>query len=67
MVFAARTPEFLIVKDDPDDNEFIECAVALKAKFVISGDKALTSIQEYMGIKIVNPKEFLIAYEKLRQ
>jgi predicted nucleic acid-binding protein len=55
------------VKDDLDENKFIECAVALKAKYVISGDKDLNSIQEYMGIKIVNPKEFLIAYEKLKQ
>jgi predicted nucleic acid-binding protein len=40
--------------------QFIECAVALKAGYVISGDNALRAIQDYMGIKIVNPKEFLI-------
>ena len=67
VVFAAKTPELFVVKDDPDDNKFIECAVALKAKFVISGDKALTSIQNYMGIKIVNPKEFLGIYKKLKR
>ena len=67
VVFASKTPALPIVKDDPDDNKFIECAVVLKAKFVISGDKALTSIRDYMGIKIVNPTEFLIAYENLKQ
>jgi putative PIN family toxin of toxin-antitoxin system len=67
LVFAAKTPELFVVKDDPDDNKFIECAVALKAKFVISGDKALTSIQNYMGIKIVNPKEFLGIHKRLKR
>jgi hypothetical protein len=62
VVFTAKTPELHIVKKDPEDNKFIECAVALRADFVISGDKALTTIQDYMGIKIVNPKEFLGIY-----
>jgi predicted nucleic acid-binding protein len=33
--------------------------LALKAKFVISGDKALKAIQDYMNIKIVSSREFL--------
>ena len=44
---------------------FIECAVALKAEFVITGDKTLKAIKDYMNIKIVNPKEFLEAVSKL--
>jgi uncharacterized protein len=63
-VFAAKTPELHVVEDDPDDNKFIECAVALKADFIISGDKALTAIQDYMGIGIVNPKEFITTYKE---
>jgi len=38
---------------------FIGCAVALKAEFVMTGDKALKVIQEYMNTKMVNPNEFL--------
>lgn len=67
VVFAAKTPELHIVEKDPDDNKFMECAVALKANFVISGDKSLTAIQDYMGIKIVNPKEFLGIYKRLKR
>ena len=59
VVFTAKTPELHIVEKDPDDNMFIECAVALKTEFVISGDKALKAIKEYMNIKIVSPREFL--------
>jgi uncharacterized protein len=59
-IFTAKTPELYLVEEDPDDNKFIECAVALKAGFVISGDKALLDVRDYMGIKIVTPKEFLV-------
>lgn len=67
VVFTAKTPELHVVEKDPDDNKFIECAVALKADFIISGDKALTAIQDYLGIKIGNPKEFLSSYKSLRR
>jgi len=67
VVFAAKTPELHVVEDDPDDDKFIECAVALKADFIISGDKALTSIQDYMGIKIINPKEFILTLKKTKR
>ena len=59
IIFTVKTPELHIVEEDPDDNMFIECAVALKARFIITGDKALKAIEEYMNIRIVSPKEFL--------
>jgi len=59
VLFSARTPTLHVVEEDPDDDKFIECAVALKADFVISGDKALTAIQDYMGRRIVTPRKFL--------
>ena len=62
VLFSAKTPELHLVEEDPDDDKFIECAVALKADFIISGDKALIAIQDYMGIRIFSPKEFLDNY-----
>ena len=59
IVFTAKTAEIDAVKDDPDDNKFIECAVALKAKVIITGDKALEALKEYAGIKILTPAQFL--------
>ena len=58
-LFTAKTPNLEIVKNDPDDNKFFECAVALKAQFIISGDKAVLKIENYMGIKILSPKQFI--------
>jgi hypothetical protein len=66
ILFTANTPELHVVKEDPDDDKFIECAVALKAEYVISGDRRLTAVEEYMGIKIVSPKEFLSRYIELK-
>ena len=67
VVFTAKTPELHIIEKDPDDDMFIECAVALKAEFIITGDKALKEIREYMNIKIVSPREFLIKFTKRKR
>ena len=58
-LYTAKTPKLNIVKKDPDDNKFIECAVALKSEFIISGDKALQEVKDYMGVKIISPKQFI--------
>ena len=46
---------FDLVKDDPDDNRFLECAVACDADFLITGDDHLLDIQQigYTGIVTV--------------
>lgn len=58
-IFAAKTRGLSVVGADPDDNKFIECAVALNAQYIISGDSDLLALREYIGIKIVSPKLFL--------
>ena len=47
---------------DPDDDKFIECAVAAKAMYIVSGDKDLLDIAEYQDIKIVTASEFCQLY-----
>jgi hypothetical protein len=61
VLFAAKTPELKIVQSDPADDMFIECAVALKADVIITGDRALQDIGNYMGIRVFSPQEFLEA------
>lgn len=65
ILFAASTPCLKIIKQDPNDNMFIECAVALECPYIISGDKHLRSVKDYMGIKILSPKEFLIQFQTM--
>ncbi|MEK6807483.1 MAG: putative toxin-antitoxin system toxin component, PIN family [Nanoarchaeota archaeon] len=50
---------FLEVKDDLDDNKFLDAAVAGKAQFIISGDRHLLNLKEFRGVKIVRPTEFI--------
>ncbi len=61
--FIAKTKTIKIVMEDPDDNKFFECAVALNAKYIISGDKQVLKVKNYFGIKVVNPKIFLQDFE----
>lgn len=59
VLFTSKTPRLKIVRADPADDKFIECAIALKADFVITGDKALRDVKNYLGIRILTPSEFL--------
>ncbi|MFH1617782.1 MAG: putative toxin-antitoxin system toxin component, PIN family [Candidatus Margulisiibacteriota bacterium] len=54
-----NSEETIRICDDPDDNKFIECAVAGKANFIVSGDKDLLRIQEYQEIRIIAPSDFI--------
>ena len=47
-----------IVKDDSDDDMFLEVAVSGKAEYIVSQDKHLLKLKEFRGIKIISPEEF---------
>jgi putative PIN family toxin of toxin-antitoxin system len=47
------------VCEDPDDDKFIECAVASKCKTIISGDKHLVKLTGYKGITVMRPRQFV--------
>ena len=48
-----------VVKDDPDDDKFLETALEGNADYIVSQDKHLLKLKEFRGIKIVNEREFL--------
>lgn len=50
------------VCEDPDDNKFIECAIAGKCNIIISGDKHLLKLAGYQGIMVLNPRDFAEQY-----
>ena len=45
-----------VVKEDPDDNAIIECAVESKSKYIITYDPHLLKFKEYEGIQIIKPE-----------
>lgn len=52
-----------VVLADPDDNKFLECALAGDADYIVSGDSHLLSLQEYRGVRILSPAVFLTLLE----
>ena len=59
LVFVNNPKEELWVKEDPADNKFIACAIALKAEYIVSGDAHLKKLKNIGKIKIVSPAEML--------
>ena len=50
---------FKKVKEDPEDNKFIACAIEGKADYIVSGDGHLLNLKHYKGIQIVDANSFL--------
>ena len=44
---------------DPDDDKFLGAAVAAKAPYVVTGDKALLKVGIYNDVHVVTPAQFL--------
>lgn len=59
IIFVENPPEELWINDDPEDNKFIACAIALNAQYIISGDSHLLGAREIGDIGIHSPSEVL--------
>ena len=53
------TQKIKVLKDEPD-NRILECAVAGGAEMIVTGDKAMLSLKQFEGIKIISLKEYLM-------
>ena len=50
------------ILDDPDDDKFLECALAGDADAIVSGDKHLKKLKSFHNILIFSPMQFLMHY-----
>ena len=48
-----------VVKEDKDDDKFLECALNAKAGIIVSGDDHLLKLKEYKSIKIMTTFDVL--------
>lgn len=55
----APTAGLALACDDPDDDKFLECAVAGNASCTVSGDRHLLALGSYQRIQILPPTAFL--------
>ncbi len=47
-----------IIDKDEEDNKILECALAARADFIVSGDKHLLELDKFRKTKILTPREF---------
>ncbi|MCU1233824.1 MAG: hypothetical protein JWP63_1791 [Candidatus Solibacter sp.] len=48
-----------VVRDDPDDNRIVECAVEAGSQYIVTKDKDLLRLKSYGGIQMIRPADFL--------
>lgn len=46
------------VKNDPDDDMIIDCAVAAEADYIVTGDAHLLALKKFGRIILLNPEDF---------
>ena len=47
------------IRDDPDDNAVLECALEARAAIIVTGDAHLLNLKEWKSIRILAPAEAL--------
>lgn len=47
-----------VIREDPSDNKFLECAVESNANYIVTGDTHLLKIKNYKKTKIISVKQF---------
>jgi len=52
------------IKEDPQDNKFLECAFTGEADMIITSDSDLLSLKDFQGISILIPKNALKLIKK---
>ena len=53
------TKKVFTVKEDPEDNKFLECVLEGKADYLITSDRHLLELEEFAQTKICKPTQFL--------
>lgn len=58
-----------LIEKDPDDNKFVDCAIACNAKYVVSEDRHFNVLKEipFPKVDVIGVEEFRQALETLKQ
>ena len=58
-VMVTPTKKLSILKTDEADNRILECALKARVNFIVTGNKRHFSFEEFKGVKIVTPRDFI--------
>lgn len=66
-VFITRYFAFNLIFADPDDNKFVDCAIASNADFIVTNDKHFDVLKElpYPHLNVIAINEFIDILESL--
>ena len=56
----ASPPSLDVIQEDPADNRVLECALAGKASYIVTGDAHLLKLKQHEEVVILNPAGFLL-------
>ena len=57
------TGELKVVRADPDDDKFVECALVAGAPIIVSNDHHLLDLGKYQEICVLSATEFVARYQ----
>lgn len=63
-IFVIPKERLSVVKGDPSDNKYLECAVTGNAQYILTGDSHLKEIAVYKGIRVLTAANFLAIINK---
>ena len=58
-VVLPEIPQIDVIKEDPDDNKILACALEVKANYIVSGDRHLLNLGRYKKTIILTARDFL--------
>lgn len=55
-----------LITDDPDDNKFVDCAIAGRVKYVVTNDRHFAILKDipFPKVEIISIKDFLEEIEE---
>ncbi len=61
VIFASPTFHFELIKQDKDDNKFVDCAIASNAIFIVSDDKHFEALKyiDFPKVEVISLNDFL--------
>lgn len=60
-VFVTPSYHFRLIETDPDDNKFVDCAIAARAKFIVTEDHHFDVLRtiDFPKVEIIGLDEFM--------
>ncbi len=63
IILVSPSRRVAVIREDPPDNMFLECALEAGADYIVSGDRHLRRLGTFGEIQILSPTEYLARVE----